>query len=329
MNAHTKRLGILGCKHTTRDLIAALRRAGFAIAHVVTLDSAQATAQQVAGYYDLRPWLDAEQIPYTVVRQYTLKNDEDRQDLLALNLDALLVMGWQRLVPDWWLEALAVGAFGMHGSNKPLPHGRGRSPLNWSLIQDKRLFFTTLFRYAPGVDDGPLVGTQLFDITPFDTAHTLHFKNLLAMIKLCETHLPALLAGTASLTPQPTEGASYYPKRTAEDGLIHWSGATWEIYNLVRAVTHPFHGAFCFLDDDPEQKILIWRAIPFDTHLAWPAAQPGEIVQVFYDGSFVVRTGDTTLLVLESEGRAFSENDIGRRLGHLGRPRKEWANLPQ
>lgn len=329
MNVQHKRLGVLGCKHTTRDLIAALRRAGFSVDHVITLGPQQAAASQVAGYMDLRPWLEREAIPFTVAGQYALKNDEDRREVLGLGLDALLVMGWQRLVPDWWLDALGVGAFGMHGSNKPLPHGRGRSPLNWSLIQDKRLFCTTLFRYAAGVDDGPLVGTQLFDITPFDTAHTLHFKNLLAMIKLCEAHLPALLAGTAKLTPQPTEGASYYPKRSAEDGLIEWSDATWDIYNLVRAVTRPFHGAFSFLDDDPRQKVLLWRAIPFDSHLAWPAARPGEIVQVFYDGSFVVKTGDTTLLVLESEGHAFEESDTGRRLGNAGQARKAWENLPK
>ena len=64
----------------------------------------------------------------------------------SLNIDIIFCMGWQRLIPEWLLNDLSVGAFGMHGSNKPLPHGRGRSPLNWSLIQDKNMFHLTSIR---------------------------------------------------------------------------------------------------------------------------------------------------------------------------------------
>lgn len=323
-----KRLGVAGCKHTTRDLILGLRRYGLKPDHCVTIGPEKAEEQRVAGYMELRPFLDEQGIPYTVAEKYSLKSEVDRERLLALELDLLLVMGWQRLIPDWWLEALSVGAFGMHGSSRPLPHGRGRSPMNWSLIQGKSEFFTHLFRYLPGVDDGPVVGVQTFDITPHDTCHTLHLKNTVAMVHLCGEHVPALLEGTAVLTPQPTEGASYYPKRTAEDGLIYWSDRTAELYNLVRAVTHPFPGAFTYLDDHPGRKVTIWTAIPFDTRLSWPDAVPGEVVEVFYDGSFVVRTGDSSLLVTLSAGHEFTESDIGRRLGHLGTPRKDWGELP-
>lgn len=324
-----KRVAVVGCKHTTLDLILGLERHGYRIDHCVTLDPGTAEKNQVAGYYDLRPFLAEREIPVTVAHKYSLSSTEDREHLVALELDMLLVTGWQRLIPAWWLESLSIGAFGMHGSSRPLPHGRGRSPLNWSIIQHKDVFYTHLFQYLPGVDDGPVVGVQTFDITPTDTCHTLHFKNTVAMTQLCVEHLPALLEGTARLTPQPKEGASYYPKRSGEDGLIYWSDSTRDIDALVRAVTHPFPGAYTYFDDDAEQRVLVWRAIPFDARLAWPGTVPGEIVEVFYDGSFVVRTGDSTLLVLESEGRSFTPADVGYRLGHLDRPRKVWENLPE
>src|SRR5262249_1444265 len=156
--------------------------------------------------------------------------------------------------------------------------GRGRSPMNWSLITGREIFYTHLFRYCPGVDDGPIAGFQTFDINPFDTCHTLHLKNMICMVQLCARLLPSLLDGTAVLTPQPPSPASYWPKRTAEDGLIFWTDSTWDIYNLVRGVTRPFPGAFTYLNDDISKKIFIWRATPFDTQLQRADAAPGTIV---------------------------------------------------
>jgi methionyl-tRNA formyltransferase len=324
-----KRVAVVGCKHTTEDLIMGLNRYALRVDHVVTIAQDKAAEQQVAGYKDLRPLLHSMGIPYTVACKYSLQSDEDRRAVLALNVDMLLVMGWQRLIPDWWLEALSIGAFGMHGSFKPLPHGRGRSPMNWSLLQGRTLFFTHLFQYLPGVDDGPVVGQQMFELTPFDTCLTAHFKNQTAMLKLCVRLLPGLLDGTAPRRPQPRDvQPSHWPKRTAEDGLIYWHDTTTEIYNLVRAVTKPFPGAFTYLHDDPAKKVIVWRAIPFDKLLDYGQHQHGEVVEAFYDGSFVVKTGDTTLLVLESEGHRVTAADVGARFGTLGIPRKTWPELP-
>ena len=324
-----KKLGIVGCKHTSKDLIEGLLHYNFRIDYVITIDPEKGRQQQVAGYYDLRPFLEERDIPYYVADKYSLKSEIDEAAIKGLNLDILLAMGWQRLVPEWFLNSLSVGAFGMHGSNKPLPHGRGRSPLNWSLIQNKEMFFTHLFQYKPGVDDGDIVGMQIFDITPFDTALTLHYKNLLSMIKLCERELPKLLKGELSTYPQKDVEPSFYPKRGAEDGVIFWEDATLDIYNLIRAVTYPFPGAFTFLEEGGIQtKILIWEAVPFDTHIRWDSAQPGEICHVFSDGSFIVKTGDTSLFVKKYEGFSPQLNHVRKRFNNNNIQKKKWENLP-
>ena len=93
-------------------------------------------------------------------------------------------------------------------------------------------------------------------------------------------------------------------------------------------MTRPFPGAFAYLDDDRQQRVTLWRIIPFDSHLTWPSARPGEILAVFYDGSVLVKTGTTSVLVLESEGHTFSEQDVGRRLGDGGTVRRVWDDLP-
>lgn len=323
-----RKVAVVGCKHTTRDFIVGLERFGYSIDHCLTITPDLAESGKVAGYMDLGSFLEKRSIPFTQAKRYDLKSEEDERATKSLGLDMLLVIGWQRLIPEYLLSSLSIGAFGMHGSSKPLPHGRGRSPMNWSMIQNKDIFYTHLFQYLPGVDDGPIVGVKTFDLTPFDTALSAHFKNQVAMVQLCAEHLPDLLAGRAKLKPQPKEGASYYPRRTAEDGLVDWNKSTLEIHNLVRAVTRPFPGAYTFLDNDPKQKLMIWRAIPFDTRLRWPGAIPGQIVEVFHGKYFVVKTNDSTLLVQESEGPSVTDRDVGSKLGCGGQVIKVWDGLP-
>jgi len=293
------RLAFAGSKTTTYECMQEFLDGGHRVDFLITLTPEQGSRAQVAGYMDLRPFAASRGIAVHHPKTYALKEEEDAAGILALGIDVLLVIGWQRLIPGWFLRKLRIGAFGMHGSSEPLPKGRGRSPMNWSLIEGKTRFLTHLFKYDEDVDSGAIVGVQEFDINPFDTAETLHFKNRIAMNRLLAQHLPRLVDGTAELTPQPDEEPTYYPKRTAEDGLIAWEKTTIEIYNLVRAVTRPFPGAFTYVGD---RKFFIWRCQPFDGKLLYPAARPAEIVEVFYDGTFAVRTGDTSLLVLEYEG---------------------------
>ena len=196
--------------------------------------------------------------------------------------------------------------------------------------QQLQEFCLHIFEYLVycGIDDGPIVGMQKFDITPWDSCHTLHLKNTLSMIKLCEKYIPKILKNSIVLKPQLDNDVSYYPKRIADDGVIYWSDSTINIYNLIRAVTSPFPGAFTFLNGDKGSKVIIWDGVPFDSRLDWSESNSGEILEVFYDKSFVVKTGDTTILVTKYEGIRLDKNNIGMFFSHSNIKRKEWIGLP-
>ena len=321
-----KKIGYAGCKNTTLECMSRIIKLGYKIDSLITLSYEQGRKAEVAGYCDLRHFAYENGIEIYYPHKYSLLDDNDRQNITAMNLDLLLVIGWQRLIPDWLLKSLSIGAFGMHGSSEPLPAGRGRSPLNWSLIQDKKRFITHLIRYKPEVDNGDIIDIMVFDITPFDTCHTLHLKNMVSMSRLLEIYLPSLLDGSDRAIPQSDKGASYYPKRTPDDGIIDWNQSSLEIYNLVRAVTFPFYGAFSFLGDD---KVTIWQAIPFDYKIRYPDRFAGEIVEVFCNGQFVVNTGDASLLVLEYEIKSQNGIKVGNRFHNGGLDIKEWGQLPR
>jgi methionyl-tRNA formyltransferase len=310
------KIGLLGCKGTTVDLLhASLHDRAVRIDHVVTLPQAIAQRNQVAFYRgdEIELLCHARGLPVSYTASYHLRDDADRAMFRNLGLDLLLVIGWERLLPPDILNSLGKFACGMHGSPFGLPRGRGRSPLNWSIITNQRHFTTSLFRYNADIDAGDILGSMVFDINEFDTIATLHTKNRIAMWHLVKTYVPLIESGTLRFVPQPPSQPTFYPKRTAEDSGIDWRQSTLEIYNLVRAVAPPYPSAFCVLNG---KRLFITEAYPFDSALFPPSHQPGEVVDVSVAlRQFVVKTRDGSLLVKSFEDAEIDEIVIGTLLG--------------
>jgi len=307
-----RRIGVAGCRDNTADLLQWLTGKGYQVNHLLTVPPEDAnTKYSISGYVDLEPLATDLGVETYQVEDYLLKNDSGRDfdAIAAMDLDLLIVLGWQKILPAWALNLFKIGAVGMHGSSKPLPFGRGHSVLNWSAVEGRDEFIANLFFYLPRVDAGPIVGKHGFDINDHDTCETLHFKYRLAMMRILERELPRVLTGDSSGEIQSTEGATYYPKRTPSDGLVNWNAPVRDVYNLIRGVTDPYPGAFSYLNGE---KVMIWRANPFDTRLTW-SAKPGRIVEVFHNGKFVVQTRDYGLIVHDYEGATIGREHIGKR----------------
>jgi len=288
-----KKTAIFGCKYTTKFLVENL---DLRIGSIITIDPPQGEKHQVADYCDLRKELDGRRDIYQA-RRYDLKDGEDIERINALGIDLAFVIGWQRLIPPEILRRLTIGAFGMHGSALNLPLGRGRSPLNWSIIEGRRFFHTNLFRYDAGADSGDILDTLGFAISEHDTAETLHYKNTLAMKHLIDRNIQGLLSGECVLKRQREAAPTYYPKRSPEDSLIDWSRDVFYIERFIRAVTRPFNGAFTFIGGE---KVTLWRAQLFDTvDFGYAGREYGQIVELFPNGKFLVNCLGGTLLVSE------------------------------
>ncbi len=315
------KLAFAGTKNTTHECITQLLRDGFKPDLLITLTPEMGEENNVAGYVDLRPLATQHDIPVYHPKSYTLRNEEDKTILLTHRIDLLLVIGWQRLIPEWWLNDLSIGAFGMHGSPEPLPRGRGRSPINWSLLNGKTSFTTNLFKYDSGIDSGMIIGMQKFDINVWDDCNTLHMKNRIAMNRLLKEHLPGLLTSTGHYLPQSDDiEATYFPKRTAEDGRILWDNLDMiALYNNIRSQTHPFPGAFSHLNGE-ERPFYFWKGHPFDGHLIYSESRPGDIVEVFYDDSFLVAVWDGAVRVYEYSSQDGKPPNIGQQFMNFPLP---------
>jgi len=274
------RIVMCGCTSYGEHLASRLLANGIQFSYFVLITPENAVKYQISGYCDLRPLAAAHGIPVYMAQSYALTADDDRRFFREQSFDLLVQGGWQRLFPNEVIEGLGIGAVGVHGSADLLPKGRGRSPLNWSLIEGKKRFLLQLFLMRAGADDGPVFDCEAFDITERDSIETLYFKNVIVTTRMLLRSIDKLAAGTPNLHPQ--KGApSYYPKRSPEDGAIDWEEMDVHyIDRLVRASTRPYPGAYGVLGGVLQR---IWRAQVFDTRLLYPDAAYGDVVERFGD----------------------------------------------
>jgi UDP-4-amino-4-deoxy-L-arabinose formyltransferase/UDP-glucuronic acid dehydrogenase (UDP-4-keto-hexauronic acid decarboxylating) len=167
--------------------------------------------------------------------------------------DILFSFYYRSMVGPEILDIPKNGCLNLHGSL--LPKYRGRCPVNWALVNGEQETGVTLHYMTPQPDNGDIVAQQQIAISPKDTALSLHRKLTTSASQLLDTNLPMLLAGIAPRLPQDHSLATYFGGRKPKDGVIDWGRSAEQIYNLIRAVTRPYPGAFSYLGN---QKVLFW-----------------------------------------------------------------------
>src|SRR5207253_10438275 len=114
--------------------------------------------------------------------------------------------------------------------------------------------------------------------------------------------LPEIRRGSLPRRRQDSTLATVMPKRRPEDGAIDWSLSSRGLFNWVRALTHPYPGAFCRLG---ERRLAIWKVEPSEGPFPTRRVPTGAIA-LDADGWPIVATGDgwLRLLRVELEGEA-------------------------
>ncbi|PVZ62094.1 bifunctional UDP-glucuronic acid oxidase/UDP-4-amino-4-deoxy-L-arabinose formyltransferase [Pseudomonas sp. B1(2018)] len=175
--------------------------------------------------------------------------------IAKLDPDYIFSFYYRNLLSEPLLATARKGAFNLHGSL--LPRYRGRAPANWVLVNGETETGVTLHRMVKRADAGAIVAQQKVAIERSDTALSLHGKLRTAAADLLRDTLPALLQGKVSETPQDESKATVFGRRTPADGKLVWANPAEELFNLVRAVTQPYPGAFCAVG---EHKLIVWSA---------------------------------------------------------------------
>ncbi len=232
---------------------------------------------------------------HNIAVHYPAKIDAEWTAKIAAMRPAIIYsFSYRNLIDEGVLALAPLGAYNLHPS--PLPRYRGRAPVNWMLVNGEREAGVTLHHMVARADAGDIVAQKTVAIDDADTALTLYRKLVPIGAALVRENHPRIVAGTAPRAAQDLAAGSYFGRRRPDDGKIDWRWPARRIFNLIRAVTHPYPGAFCYLGD---RKLLLWQARIASE--SGSRGEPGEIIGEDAGGALEVAAGEGSVLVLRAQ----------------------------
>ena len=190
-------------------------------------------------------------------------NDEFRQQLSALCPDAIIVVGYGRIIPQWMIDLPRFGSLNLHASL--LPKYRGAAPIQWAIALGESVTGVTTMRIDAGLDTGDVLMQRAFSIAPDDTAETLGPKLATIGADLMVETLRGLESGQIQPTQQDHSRASLAPILTKEDGRIDFQRTANAIFNRLRGF-QPWPGGH-----------TLFRGRQLQVHRAHPVGQTVEL----------------------------------------------------
>lgn len=275
----------------------ALARHGYDIIAVFTHED---DAQEKCWFDSVKQWASLRNIPVSTENGGNSLHGIEK--IRKFKPDIIFSFYYRKMIAGEILAIPSYGAYNLHGSL--LPKYRGRCPVNWVIINGEKVTGVTLHRMIDKPDAGDIVGQKETAIDFQDTAKTLNEKLCRTAALLLDELLPGMLTGPIPSCKQNLQAGSYFGGRKPEDGRIEWNKPSIAIYNLIRAVTDPYPGAFAFLAN--QEKIIIWWAQPVE---AFNKCIPGTVI---IEREVLVQTGNGAikLLHIEAAGKHLTGYDI-------------------
>lgn len=239
-----------------------LIEAGHSVPLVVTQpDRPRGRGMQVA----VSPVKDAAiRLGLAVVQPATIKNNvEFRDQLTAIAPDAIIVVGYGRIIPQWMIDLPRLGNLNLHASL--LPKYRGAAPIQWAIANGESVTGVTTMRIDAGLDTGDILMQRAIPIGREDTAETLSPKLAAIGADLMFETLRGLENGQVRPTPQDHSRATLAPILKKEDGRMDFTRSAKELFNRLRGF-QPWPGAF-----------TIFRGKTMQVHRAQPMQHAGTL----------------------------------------------------
>ena len=204
-----------------------------------------------------------------VLQPAAIKNNADFRDQIAeVGPDAIIVVGYGRIIPQWMIDLPRLGNLNLHASL--LPKYRGAAPIQWAIASGESVTGVTTMRIDAGLDTGDILMQREVPIAPEGTAETLG-SNLAAIgADLMVETLRGLDGGEIRPVPQDHSKATLAPILKKEDGRMDFARSANDLFNRLRGF-QPWPGAFTIFNG---KTLQVHRAQPLQQTVT---LTPGEV----------------------------------------------------
>lgn len=275
-----KNIVFIGCVESSYVILEYMLKNHYGVSAIITMEHSDCNAD----FRSLVPLADQYGIDC-----YCTKNVNDTETVAFVKSkkpDMIYCFGWSRLIGHELLSLPKNGIIGFHPA--ALPANRGRHPLIWTLALGLTKTASTFFVMDEGADTGDIISQKEIFIDDKDDAQSLYDK-VLKVAKLQVSEFTEQFNHNAvKRIPQKFGSGNVWRKRGHLDGQIDWRMSCDGIYNLVRALTHPYVGAH-FIHNGKEIKV--WKCEALRSQEC-QNIEFGKVLDVHSESDFTVKAYD-------------------------------------
>lgn len=252
----------MGTPDFATHILAQLVDNQYNIVAVITAPDKQAGRGRKMQESSVKKYALSKNIP--VLQPTNLKSESFLEELKKFNADLQIVVAFRMLPKSVW-NMPPYGTFNLHASL--LPDYRGAAPINWAIINGETTTGVTTFFIDDKIDTGAMILQEKIEITPTETAGTLHDKLMILGGDLVLKTIDLISQNQVKTILQPEKSPKEAPKIHKDTCRIDWTKSLTEIDCLVRGMT-PYPTAWSILkQQDKEIPIKIYDVSPIiETH---------------------------------------------------------------
>lgn len=284
------RILFVGCVESSYILLQSLLEHKKEIVGVITKKEAGLNAD----YKDLSVLCLNYGIDYKYISN--INDEEVIRYVREKNADIIYCFGWSQIIKKELLEITPMGVIGFHPA--ALPNNRGRHPIIWALALGLNETASTFFKMDEGADTGDIVSQVKIPICESDYAADLYENIMCAAKKQVLEFTENLENGSCRTISQKKQEGNTWRKRGHRDGIIDWRMGSYAIYNLIRALSHPYIGAEF---EYKEKYYKVWKSEIVKSDGKYQNIEPGRIIKKVSDYEFYVKAYDDIIHILECD----------------------------
>ena len=229
---------------------------------------------------DIKKLCGKNRIPYFCDTRINNKFDI----LKKFNVQIVFSVNYKIRLSDTLLKSFKHGVINIHLGD--LPRYRGNATPNWAILNNEKKIPICFHKMSDKIDEGLIAKKIFFKLSKktyvreiYEWTNKIVPKELFKLFKM-------FMKKKVKLKKQKGRPLIVFPRKDI-DSKIDWKKSTSDIFNLVRASSIPFKGAYCFFE---KKKLRIFECKIYKPNYEFFAI-PGQVCLV-KNSNPVIATGN-------------------------------------